>query len=191
VSRPVVKVLYSGNLGRKQGLGQVVALAERLAGCRPDIEIILRGNGSQSAEISAEIVRRQLGNIRLTQLQPHEALTTALAAGDIHLVPQNPEAAAFAVPSKVFNIMAVGRPFVATALPGSVLWQLQRDSGAFLCVPPDQPVTFAEAVLRLADDARLRHELGRRGREFVELNYAKPRVLGQFLRRLDALAAQG
>lgn len=191
VSRPVVKVLYSGNLGRKQGLGQVVALAERLAGCRPDIEIILRGNGSQSAEISAEIARRQLGNIRLTQLQPHEALTTALAAGDIHLVPQNPEAAAFAVPSKVFNIMAVGRPFVATALPGSVLWQLQRDSGAFLCVPPDQPVTFAEAVLRLADDARLRHELGRRGREFVELNYAKPRVLGQFLRRLDALAAQG
>ncbi|MBI3198887.1 MAG: glycosyltransferase family 4 protein, partial [Rhodospirillales bacterium] len=109
VSRPAVKVLYSGNLGRKQGLGQVVALAERLATYRPDIEIILRGNGSQGTEISAEITRRQLDNIKLTQLQPHEALATALAMGDIHLVPQNPEAAAFAVPSKVFNIMAAGR----------------------------------------------------------------------------------
>lgn len=184
-----VKVLYSGNLGRKQGLGQVVELAERLARDRPDIEIILRGNGSQGIEISAEIARRQLSNIRLTQLQPHEALATALAVGDIHLVPQNPEAAAFAVPSKVFNIMAVGRPFVATALPGSVLWQLQRDSGAFLCVPPDEPLGFAEAVVRLADDVHLRHELGRRGREFVELNYAKPRILGNFVSRLDALAA--
>jgi colanic acid biosynthesis glycosyl transferase WcaI len=191
VSRPAVKVLYSGNLGRKQGLGQVVALAERLATSRPDIEIILRGNGSQGMEISAEIARRQLGNIRLAELQPHEALTTALAVGDIHLVPQNPEAAAFAVPSKVFNIMAVGRPFVATALPGSVLWQLERDSGAFLCVPPDEPLTFAEAVVRLADDAHLRRELGRRGREFVELNYAKPRILGDLSSRLDALAARG
>lgn len=184
-----IKVLYSGNLGRKQGLGQVVELAERLARDRPDIEIILRGNGSQGIEISAEIARRQLDNIRLTQLLPHEALATALAVGDIHLVPQNPEAAAFAVPSKVFNIMAVGRPFVATALPGSVLWQLQRDSGAFLCVPPDEPLGFAEAVIRLADDVHLRQELGRRGREFVELNYAKPRILGDFLSRLDALAA--
>lgn len=190
VSRPAVKVLYSGNLGRKQGLGQIVALAEQLATYRPDIEIILRGNGSQGPEISAEIARRQLDNIRVTQLQPHEALTTALAVGDIHLVPQNPEAAAFAVPSKVFNIMAAGRPFVATALPGTVLWQLQRDSGAFLCVPPDEPLPFAEAVVRLADDAHLRHELGRRGREFVELNYAKPRILGELLSRLDVLAAR-
>lgn len=190
VARPAVKVLYSGNLGRKQGLNQVVALAEQLAASRPEIEIILRGNGSQGRELAAEIARRGLGNVRLTELQPNEALGPALAAGDIHLVPQNPEAAAFAVPSKVFNIMAVARPFVATALPGSVLWELQRESGAFLCVPPDEPLTFAEAVLRLADDAHLRQELGRRGREFVELNYAKPRVLGQFMSRLDALATE-
>jgi colanic acid biosynthesis glycosyl transferase WcaI len=189
VPHPAVKVLYSGNLGRKQGLGQVVAMAEQLARRRPEIEIILRGNGNQAAEISAEIARRQLGNVRLTELQPNEALATALAAGDIHLVPQNPRTASFAVPSKVFNIMAVGRPFVATALPDSTLWRLQRLSGAFLCVPPDEPWSFAEAVLRLADDEQLRRELGRRGREFVEQHYAKPVILGEFMSRVDALAA--
>ncbi|TAJ86241.1 glycosyltransferase family 4 protein [Reyranella sp.] len=190
VARSSVKVLYSGNLGRKQGLGQIVDLAAELAVSRPDIEIILRGNGSQGRELAAEIARRRLANVHITELQPNEALGPALSAGDIHLVPQNPEAAAFAVPSKVFNIMAVGRPFVATALPGSVLWELQRESGAFLCVPPGEPLGFAEAVLRLADDTWLRQELGRRGREFVELNYAKPRVLGAFMSRLDALTAQ-
>lgn len=188
-SHESIKVLYSGNLGRKQGLGQVVALAEHLAGCRPDIEIILRGSGNQASELAADIARRGLPNVRMAELQPNDGLATALGAGDIHLVPQNPDAASFAVPSKVFNIMAVGRPFVATALPGSTLWRLQRQSGAFLCVSPDEPWTFAEAVLRLADDPDLRRELGRRGREFVEQHYAKPLVLGAFMSRLDALAA--
>jgi colanic acid biosynthesis glycosyl transferase WcaI len=184
-----IKVLYSGNLGRKQGLGQVVAMAEELARRRPDIEIVLRGNGNQMGELSADIAQRRLGNVRLVELRPSEGLASALAAGDIHLVPQNPEAAAFSVPSKVFNIMAVGRPFIATALPGSTLWNLQRRSGAFLCVPPNEPCHFAEAVLRLADDLQLRRELGRRGRAFVEEHYAKSRILGAFKDCLDAVAA--
>ena len=85
--------------------------------------------------------------------------------------------------------MAVGRPFVATALPNSTLWHLQRQSGAFLCVPPNEPRRFAEAVLKLADDAQLRRELGRRGRAFVEQHYAKPLILGALTSRLDALVA--
>jgi colanic acid biosynthesis glycosyl transferase WcaI len=185
-----VKVLYSGNLGRKQGLGQVVALAAELADRRPEIEIVVRGNGSQAKELATEISLRNLTNIRLLALQPQEALGHALSAGDIHLVPQNPDTAAFAVPSKVYNIMAVGRPFVATALPGSLLWQLQQRSGAFLCVPPNEPVAFADAVLQLADDEALRLELGRRGRSFVESHYAKPRILGDFMSRLDAISAE-
>jgi len=187
--REPIKVLYSGNLGRKQGLGQVVELAEELAGARPDIEIILRGDGNQAAILAAEIARRQLSNVRMATLKANEGLASALAAGDIHLVPQSPEAAPFALPSKVLNIMAVGRPFIATALPGSTLWQLQRRSGAFLCVPPDEPLSFAEAVMRLADDADFRTELGRRGREYVEQHHAKPVVLGAFTSRLDAIAA--
>lgn len=183
------RVLYSGNLGRKQGLDQVIDMAERLAERRPDIRIVLRGDGNQIDGLAAEIRRRGLVNVGMAELQPNEALGVALAAGDIHLVPQNPHAAAFAVPSKVFNIMAVGRPFVATALPDSTLWNLQRRSGAFLCVPPHEPNAFADAVMRLADDATLRHELGARGRAFVERHYAKPLILGAFLSRLDALAA--
>ncbi len=188
--RSSVKVLYSGNLGRKQGLNQVVAMAEQLAHKRPDIEIVLRGNGNQVNALAAEIAQRRLDNVKFAELLPNEDLAQALCAGDIHLVPQNPQAAAFAVPSKVFNIMAVGRPFVATALPDSTLWHLQRQSGAFLCVPPNEPKSFAEAVLQLADDEVLRRELGRKGRMFVEQHYAKPLILGGFTRRLDALVTR-
>lgn len=184
-----VRVLYSGNFGRKQGMGQVIALAELLARQRPDIEITLRGSGSQVGTLAEELKRLGLGNVRLAELMPDEGLSAALAAGDIHLVPQNPDTASFAVPSKAFNIMAVGRPFVATAHPGTVLWRLQESSGAFLCVPPNDPEAFAAAVLRLADDPALRAELGGRGRRFVEHHYARPKVLGDLMSRLDALSA--
>lgn len=184
-----LRLLYSGNLGRKQGLEQIVALAEELQQRRPDIEILVRGEGSRAPIFACEILARGLSNIRLAELLPRERLADGLGEGDIHLVPQDPEAADFAVPSKVFSIMAAARPFVATARPGSTLWQLQQDSGAFLCVPPNDPHAFAVAVLRLADDEALRRALGERGRRYVEQHCAKPRVLGRFMTLVDALDA--
>src|SRR5690606_30863179 len=99
------------------------------------------------------------------------------ADGDIHLVPQDPEAADFAVPSKIFNIMSAGRPFVATARPDSVLWHMQRESQAFLCVPPHDAASFADAVTHPADDAEARAVMGAAGREFVLAKHSKQRVL--------------
>jgi len=183
------RVLYSGNLGKKQGLGQVIALAEELQQKRPEIEIIVRGAGNQAGTILAEIAARGLKNIRLTDLLHQEKLSQGLAEGDIHLVPQDPEAAEFAVPSKIFNVMAAGRPFIATARPGSPLWLLQEESGAFLCSPPHDAGAFVAAVLKLADDEPYRRELGIRGRQFVEQNYSKTKVLGEFTTLIDGLHA--
>jgi len=182
-----LRLLYSGNLGRKQGLGQIVALAEELQKHRPDIEILVRGGGSHALTLAAEILTRGLTNMRLADLLPRERLCDGLCEGDIHLVPQDPEAADFAVPSKVFSIMAAGRPFVATAKPGSTLWLLQEESGGFLCVPPNDPQAFAKAVLRLADDPGVRRNLGECGRLYVEQHCAKPYVLDRFMTLVDGL----
>jgi colanic acid biosynthesis glycosyl transferase WcaI len=181
-----VTVLYSGNLGRKQGLDQIIALAEELR-ARTDVDIVVRGEGGEADRLGAEIVARGLTNIRLGKLLPPGNLAEALASGDIHLVPQNPDAADFAVPSKVYNIMAAGRPFVATAREQTSLWRLCEDSEAFLCVPPNHPRAFADAVLRLAEDAQLRATLGARGRSYVERYQRKSDVLTRLLSLIDEL----
>ncbi|MGH7014673.1 MAG: glycosyltransferase [Stellaceae bacterium] len=178
--RAAPQLLYSGNFGRKQGLHQLVALAERLHRERPEVAIVLRGEGGIRDALAASIAAAGLTNVQLAGLLPAERLAEGLAEGDIHLVPQDPDAAAFAVPSKVFNIMAVGRPFVATALPGSPLWRMMGASGAFLCAPPNDVRALAAAVLRLIDDPALAAELGANGRRFVDRTCAKPRVLGRF-----------
>ena len=184
-------VLYSGNFGQKQGLDQIISMAAELQAKRPDLEIVLRGGGSRRQELASEIERRGLKNVRIAELLPPESLCQGLAMGDVHLVPQDPLAADSAIPSKIFNIMAVARTFVATANPGSSLWRLKDSSGAFVCVPPNQPGALAEAVLRLADDDRLRAELGAKGRRFVEQHFAKESVLAGFRTLVhDLLAAR-
>lgn len=184
-------LLYSGNLGRKQGLDQVLALAERLAVSRPDISIVLRGAGGEHAALAAAIAERGLVNLQLEDLVPRDRLADGLADGDIHLVPQNPDGADFAVPSKIFSIMAAGRSFVTTALPGSALWRLAAETGAFLCVPPHDPAAFEAAILRLAGDDRLRIAMEENGRRHIERCYDRDRLLARLDDVLTMLSRDG
>jgi len=174
---PARVALYSGNFGRKQGLMQLVDLAQELLGRGSDLRVVLRGRGSQSGPISRAVEERGLGNVEIGDLLPAERLADGLAEGDIHLVPQDPSVADYAVPSKIYGIMAAARPFVATAHKGSTLWRLQRESGAFVCVPPNDAPALARAVLALAGDAERRRALGRRGRAWVTAHCAKDKSL--------------
>lgn len=181
------QIVYSGNLGRKQGLAQIVDLAAALQRHRPDVQVVIRGNGSEREALVAIVERRGLTNVRFTDLLPAEALNEGLSRGRLYLVPQASATADCAVPSKVYNIMAAGRSFVATAAQGTSLWHLQQASGAFVCVPPDDTDAFRDAVLRLVDNAPLRRALGARGQQFVLRHHAKQKVLGDFTRLLDEL----
>lgn len=174
-------ILYGGNLGRKQGLEQLLDLAEVLRDERPDIRILIRGGGSQEEPLKASAQLRELPNLRFEPLLPLDRFNEGLAEGDVHLVPQDPEAADFAVPSKVYNIMAASRPFIATALSGSTLWALQEQSHALLCVPPNNPRAYADAVIGLIDDPVKRAEMGAKGRAYVEGKVARDVVLRRYV----------
>lgn len=179
--RQPTTIIYSGNFGKKQALAQILDLASLLQTASPAIRIVLRGEGREARALTETAQALGLRNIEFRPLLPPARLNEALSEGDIHLVPQNPQAADYAVPSKIFAIMAAGRPFIATAEPGSLLWQMQKETGAFLCVPPNDPAAFADAVLRLSQDDAMRAELGARGRAHVLAHHAKPKVLHDFM----------
>jgi colanic acid biosynthesis glycosyl transferase WcaI len=177
----VVTLLYSGNFGRKQALAQVVEMAVLLEQRNAPIITVLRGEGSEMRPLAEQIAARKLNRIRFAPLVPAERLAESLSEGDIHLVPQDTSVADFTVPSKIFAIMAAGRPFVATARPGSLLWRLMDESHAFLCVPAGDTVALADAVERLAKDPDLRRDLARNGRLYTMTHHDKTMVLERFL----------
>ena len=179
-------VIYSGAMGRKQGLHQTLDAAEVLQARGSAIQFKIRGQGGIKAELIAKAKAKALENVTFERLAPADKLNEEMATASIHLVPQTSNGADFAVPSKIFSIMASGRTFVATAHSGSPLARLTEESEAGICVPPDAPEEFADALEAAMKDDALRQRLGRNGRSYVERNVDRSVVCDQIWKTLRA-----
>jgi colanic acid biosynthesis glycosyl transferase WcaI len=180
-------VLYAGNVGLSQSLDLVLAAAVALA---PEQDVVFVINGGGAAK--AELVRRAAGldNVRFVDMQPKERLPEVLAAGDLHVVPLKRGLARSSVPSKLYSILAAGRPIVASVDPGTEVARTVERAGAGLAVPPDDPEAFTKAIRRLLDDPAEAAAMGTRGRTFVE-GWASPAAVAEAYERLFAeLAAR-
>ena len=98
-------------------------------------------------------------------MQPKARLPEVLAAADVHVVPLKRGLAWSSVPSKLYSILAAGRPIVASVDPGTEVARTVERAGAGLAVPPDDPEAFTKAIRRLLDDpGRGRRPWARSGR---------------------------
>lgn len=175
--------LYSGNLANKQGLELLPELAQLMAH-RPDLSFVICGDGPMRARLVESA--RGLRNIHFFPLQPVERLSDLVGMADVHLLPQIKGAADLVLPSKLTNMLASGRPVIATADPDTALADEVR--GAGLVVPPGDVVAAAQALTRLLDDPALRTELGAEARRRAEERWDMGAILGRLQDEFDAVA---
>jgi colanic acid biosynthesis glycosyl transferase WcaI len=167
-----VVALYSGTMGRKQGLEILAAVADRLANTS-NIQFVFCGEGPFRETLAS--LSAQLPNVRWLPLQPIDRLNDLMNLADIHLLPQCAEIADLVMPSKLTGILASGRPVVTTASAGTQLALAVQDCG--LRVPADDAAAFAAAIARLAEDPALRTQLGKNARKCAEMTLDKEKVL--------------
>lgn len=177
--------LYSGNLAMKQGIGLIADAAERLSG-RSDIHFLVCGDGAGRTEFADRVAR--LPNVTLAPLQPRERLGELLAIADVHLLPQLAGAADAVLPSKLTNMLASGRPIVATAAPGTALYE--EVSGCGLTSTPGDVDSFSEAIGRLIDDEAVRQGLGVQARQRAIARWSRQSILSGFAAKLEELGEQ-
>lgn len=137
-------VLYAGNIGAKQGVGLLIDAAERLAD-QTDILFVIAGDGPMRPTVAQAALR--LPNIRLLDFQPDSRFSDFLALADVHVLPQEKEAADLLLPSKLGGMLASGRPVLVTAESGTELADFLGDS--CVLVPPGAPDALAKAVREL------------------------------------------
>ncbi len=169
-------ILYSGNIGEKQGLENVIAAAEQLRE-QPLIFAIV-GQGGGKARLEKMARERGLHNVLFFPLQPYEALPALLKMGDCHLVVQKRGAADAVLPSKLTNILAVGGNAVITAEPETELGQLcDRYAGIAVCVEPES----VDALVAGVTMALAMPKNNTVAREYAERTLDKENVLRQFM----------
>ena len=175
-------ILYSGNVARKQGAGLIVEAAQRLAG-RDDLVFVICGEGPELAKLKAQA--EGLGNVRFHSLQPAARLMELLELAAVHLLPQVDAAADLVLPSKLTNMLLSGRPVIATALPGTGLYD--EVEGCGLAIPPGDADALAAAILRLADNPEQAAALGDAARTRAAQRWSRDAILARFEQRLAAL----
>jgi colanic acid biosynthesis glycosyl transferase WcaI len=92
------------------------------------------------------------------------------------------------MPSKVYEIMASGRPLLASADRGSDVWQLVERTGCGICVEPGDAARLAAAVMTLYRDPERRATMGRQGRACAERDYSTHAVVVAYDRLLRRVA---
>lgn len=174
--------LYSGNIAAKQGV-EIIAQAARLLAHREDLLFVICGDGPRKRELADSVA--DCDNIRFFDLQPAERLADLLGLATVHLLPQMAGAADLVLPSKLPNMLASGRPVVATVGEETDLGRELRECG--LIVPPHDAGEFANAISRLLDDEQLRDTLGRNAQASAAERWSKQAILEQFERELCAV----
>jgi len=172
--------LYSGNIANKQGI-EIIVEAARLLSPRKDLTFVVCGEGPNRARLEASA--RGLTNIRFHDLQPRERLNDLLGLAMVHLLPQLASAADLVLPSKLANMLASGRPVVATAKPGTGL--ADEVTGCGLVTPPGDVAAFAGAIETLIDKTQTYTCLADNTRLIAEKRYAKLSILIEFERQLN------
>jgi colanic acid biosynthesis glycosyl transferase WcaI len=161
-------VLHAGNIGHSQNLDAVIEAAAQLAS-RPDIVMLFIGDGNRKAALQEAVRSRGLANVRFLPFQPREHLRWTYATSDVCLVSLKPGLAGYIVPSKLYPILAAGRPYVAAVEPSSEVAALTTAHGSGVLTAPGDATSLAAAIVALADDQPRRQAMGMRARAAAAL----------------------
>jgi colanic acid biosynthesis glycosyl transferase WcaI len=177
-------ILYSGNIGDKQGLEQVIEAADRLRNKPYDFVIV--GDGAGKEKLKTLSASKNLKNVHFASLLPFEQLPVLLASADCHLVIQKSGVADAVLPSKLTNILAVGGNAVITAEHSTELGALcSKYTGIADLVEPED----VDALIAGIEVALGRGRFNSVAANYAKLNIDKEKVLSNFLLCMKSIVA--
>lgn len=158
-------VMYSGNVGLSQSFDLVRAAADAYAD-RRDVHFVINGEGAARNEVDAWAASRP--NVLVTDFASREAVSDVLGSADLHLVLLKAGLSRSSTPSKLYGILAAGRPLLASIDVGSEVANVVEEARAGRSVPPDATEPFLGALGELLADPEGLRSMGASARTFVE-----------------------
>jgi len=173
--------LYAGAHGMSNDLNIILDSASLLAN-EKNIQIVLLGDGKEKPALMAQAKEMNLSNVTFLPSVPKAEMASALAGADACIAILKPlEEYKTTYPNKVFDYMAAGRP-VALAIDGVIRDVVETADCGFFATPGNAE-EIAEAIHKLAADAKQSRAMGLKGRKYLEENFSRA-VIGEKLIKL-------
>jgi putative colanic acid biosynthesis glycosyltransferase WcaI len=141
----------SGNLGFTHDPETVFGAAQNLAG-NPSIHFLLSGWGVGWKRLVAAQQAAQLNNVTLIERVSENDLNTLLAAADIWIIPYRRSMSGISVPSRLYNLLAIGRPVVALSESDAEHALMLSEHNAGWVVEPENVAALAAAISAAASN---------------------------------------
>jgi colanic acid biosynthesis glycosyl transferase WcaI len=182
-------VMHSGNVGYAQDLPTLLHAASQLRDL-DDLVVVVVGSGAMGAKLAELATRLGLDNVRFLPYQPRERLAESLSSADVHVVGLAAGLAGYVVPSRLYGILAVGRPVIVHADEESETAELVRTQEAGVVVPPGEPELLAQAIRDAHSQREKLERMGRAARAYAEAEASRDVAIGRYRSLIDAVAAR-
>lgn len=176
-------VLHAGNLGFYGAWPTLLNAAKILP--KNGIRLVFIGDGANRQKL--EESNEGCPIVRFLPFRPANEIPCVMAAGDVHVVTIRRGLGGIVVPSKLYSILAAGRPVLAVAPEDTDVARIVRRHECGLVVDPDKPEDVAEAIQALKSDRTQLQAMGQRARKASE-EYARGNELEKFVEVLEEAA---
>ena len=170
---------YSGNLGRAHEF-QTLLDAAALLDADKDIAFLMIGGGVGMTALKQAVERRRMGNFQFLPYQPRITLPDSMTAADVHWVSLLPALEGLIVPSKLYGILASGRPVIFVGDPDGEVARLIGPANAGVSVAVGDARDLARQIVELKSDSGRCALMGRNGYRLYRDNFTPNRALARW-----------
>jgi colanic acid biosynthesis glycosyl transferase WcaI len=159
-------VMHSGNVGHAQNLELLVRASSFLRDL-DDLAVVIIGTGARHDVLVQLAGVLEVEQVVFLPYQPREVLTLSLSAADVHFIGLSPGLSGYVVPSRLYGVLAAGRPVIAAADADSETALLVQKVGCGIVVPPNRPELLAGAIRNARAGVLDLNGMGERARAFA------------------------
>lgn len=179
-------IMYSGNIGLYYDLENIIKVIGEFKD-REDVVFAFVGDGTVKDKIEAYVNQNNLSNITFIPYQDKADLIYSLNAADIHWVVNAKGIKGVSVPSKLYGVMAAGKPVLGVLDEGSEARLIVEDCNCGVCIEPGNYKEISNNIEYILNNKEEIRALGSNGRQYLETNLTKEVSINKYKENILAI----
>ena len=179
-------IMYSGNIGLYYDLENIIKVIGEFKD-REDVVFAFVGDGTVKDKVEAYVNENNLSNVKFIPYQDKADLIYSLNAADIHWVVNAKGIKGVSVPSKLYGVMAAGKPVLGVLDEDSEARLIVEDCNCGVCIEPGNYKEISNNIEYILNNKEEIRALGLNGRQYLETNLTKEVSINKYKENILAI----